>query len=127
MAVTKLLIAERGEVTVRIAPAAAAFGLAAIAAALVNRIRALVRQVRRLVQRLTGRGLTAAERAESEAKSSARKYWRRRVAEGQRRDDPDERPTREDAEAQKSAKKYWEREVADEQERRGTPDPPGKR
>ena len=92
-----------------------------------NELRALPQLLRRLVQRVTGRGQTAAERADSEAKSSARKYWRRRVAEEQRRDDPKERPTREDAEAQKSAKKYWEREVADEQERRGTPDPPGKR
>ncbi len=93
-----------------------------------NPLRALSQWLPGLVRRLTGRGQTSAERAESEAKSSARKYWRRRVAEEQRRDDPAKgRPSREDAEAQKSARKYWEREVADEQERRGTPDPPGKR
>lgn len=92
-----------------------------------TQLRALPGRLRRLVQRLTGRGQTAAERAESEAKSSARKYWQRRVAEEARQDAPRERTSREEAEAQKSARKYWEREVADEQERRGTPDPPGKR
>ena len=92
-----------------------------------NRLRALLRQLARLVRQVTGRGQTPAERADSEAKSSARKYWQRRVAEETRQDAPRERASREEAAAQKSATEYWEREVADEQERRGTPDPPGKR
>ncbi len=83
--------------------------------------------LQRLVRRITGRGQSASERAETDAQSSARKYWRRRVDEERREDAPKERLSRDEAAQQKSARDYWEREVADEKERRGTPDPPGKR
>jgi len=86
-----------------------------------------LQRLARTVRRLTGRGQSSTERAETDAQASARKYWRRRVDESRREDAPKTRPSREEAVAEKSARDYWEREVADEKTRRGTPDPPGKR
>jgi hypothetical protein len=85
-----------------------------------------LQRIARLVRRVIGRG-SSADRAETDARASARKYWRRRVDEERREDAPKAHLSREEAAAQKSARDYWEREVADEKERRGTPDPPARR
>jgi hypothetical protein len=78
-----------------------------------------------LWQRIRGaldRRQSPAEREVAKAKESARKYWKRKVAEEEAQP-PEKTPhSKMDAAAQKSADQYWEREVADEQTRRGTPE-----
>lgn len=77
------------------------------------------------LRRLVGRPQSSSERMADSARSSARRYWRRKVDEANHPPQPvATKQSEADVSAQKSAREYWQREVADEKERRGTPDAP---